>query len=174
MDGHRSRLDGPQILAALSAGPSANTEQALASLAVEVREHTGLDASRFLSRMIDERRPVVDVRSPGEFAQGHIPGAHSLPLFSDHERAVVGTVYKHQGREAAMVQGMRCTCGPTPLTRPPRMTVTHRATLALCALAHGLRSSATHLLSSHTHRAAVVSQLACAVGRRVSQAGPPC
>lgn len=51
--------------------------------------------------------PIVDVRSPAEFAHGHIPGAHSLPLFSNEDRAVVGTLYKQQGRDAAMVEGLR-------------------------------------------------------------------
>jgi len=50
--------------------------------------------------------PILDVRSPKEFAQGHIPGAHSLPLFSDEERAVVGTLYKQQGRDAAVLEGL--------------------------------------------------------------------
>ncbi len=52
------------------------------------------------------RMPCIDVRSPGEFLQGHIPGAYSLPLFTDAERAHVGTLYKHQGREAAFLQGL--------------------------------------------------------------------
>ncbi len=51
--------------------------------------------------------PIIDVRSPGEFARGHIPGAHSVPLFSDDERAVVGTLYKQQGRDPAMLEGLR-------------------------------------------------------------------
>lgn len=51
--------------------------------------------------------PVIDVRSPGEFARGHIPGAHSLPLFTDAERAVVGTLYKQHGRDAAVLEGLR-------------------------------------------------------------------
>jgi len=51
--------------------------------------------------------PVVDVRSPGEFARGHIPGAQSMPLFSDAERAVVGTLYKQTGRDAAVLEGLR-------------------------------------------------------------------
>jgi len=51
--------------------------------------------------------PVIDVRSPGEYARGHIPGAHSLPLFTDTERAVVGTLYKQQGRDAAVLEGLR-------------------------------------------------------------------
>lgn len=50
--------------------------------------------------------PVVDVRSPCEFVQGHIPGAVNFPLFSDAERADVGTLYKQQGREAAMLRGL--------------------------------------------------------------------
>lgn len=51
--------------------------------------------------------PIIDVRSPGEFTRGHIPGAVNLPLFSNEERAIVGTLYKQQGREAAMVEGLR-------------------------------------------------------------------
>lgn len=51
--------------------------------------------------------PIIDVRSPKEFAQGHIPGAASLPLFDDAERAVVGTLYKQQGRDAAVLEGLR-------------------------------------------------------------------
>ena len=37
---------------------------------------------------------VIDVRSPAEFAEDHIPGAISLPVLSDAERAHVGTIYK--------------------------------------------------------------------------------
>jgi len=51
--------------------------------------------------------PIVDVRSPGEFLRGHVPGAHSMPLFSDEERAIVGTLYKRTGRDAAMLEGLR-------------------------------------------------------------------
>ncbi|HRF81857.1 MAG TPA: tRNA 2-selenouridine(34) synthase MnmH [Flavobacteriales bacterium] len=50
---------------------------------------------------------IIDVRSPGEFARGHIPGAFNLPLFSNEERTVVGTLYKQRGRDAAMLEGLR-------------------------------------------------------------------
>ena len=50
--------------------------------------------------------PVIDVRSPGEFRQGHIPGAVNLPLFENEERAIVGTVYKNSGRDAAVLKGL--------------------------------------------------------------------
>lgn len=36
---------------------------------------------------------VIDVRSPGEFAEDHIPGAVNLPVLTDAERAEVGTIY---------------------------------------------------------------------------------
>ena len=50
--------------------------------------------------------PLVDVRSPGEFRQGHIPGAINLPLLSDEERSIVGTLYKQEGRDAAVFRGL--------------------------------------------------------------------
>ncbi|MEZ5685293.1 MAG: tRNA 2-selenouridine(34) synthase MnmH [Paracoccaceae bacterium] len=37
---------------------------------------------------------IIDVRAPSEFAEDHIPGAVSLPVLSDEERARVGTIYK--------------------------------------------------------------------------------
>src|SRR6185369_13169712 len=39
---------------------------------------------------------VIDARSPGEFADDHLPGAINAPVLDDEERALVGTVYKQQ------------------------------------------------------------------------------
>ena len=39
---------------------------------------------------------VIDVRSPGEFALDHIPGAVNHPVLSDAERVIVGTIHKQQ------------------------------------------------------------------------------
>lgn len=50
--------------------------------------------------------PVLDVRSPGEFQHAHIPRAHSLPLFDNEERRVVGTAYKQESREKAIKIGV--------------------------------------------------------------------
>ncbi len=36
---------------------------------------------------------VIDVRSPSEYAEDHLPGAINLPVLSDDERARVGTIY---------------------------------------------------------------------------------
>ena len=49
--------------------------------------------------------PLIDVRSPGEFQQGHIPGAVNVPLFSNDERAHIGTVYVRRSRDEAMQIG---------------------------------------------------------------------
>jgi tRNA 2-selenouridine synthase len=50
--------------------------------------------------------PIVDVRSPGEYETGHIPGAHNIPIFTNEERARVGTTYKRLGKEPAVLQGL--------------------------------------------------------------------
>ena len=52
------------------------------------------------------RLPLFDVRTPAEFVKGHIPGARNLPLLSNAERAQVGTLYKQQGRHAAIRDGL--------------------------------------------------------------------
>ena len=51
-----------------------------------------------LTSLSDLRRhgfdEVIDVRAPSEYAQDHLPGAISLPVLDDAERARVGTIYK--------------------------------------------------------------------------------
>ena len=39
---------------------------------------------------------VIDVRSPAEFAEDHVPGAINLPVLDNEERARVGTIYKQE------------------------------------------------------------------------------
>ena len=58
----------------------------------------------FLSQAL--RKPIMDVRSPSEFNQGHIQGAINLPLFTDDERNRVGTAYKITGRSKAFDMGL--------------------------------------------------------------------
>lgn len=49
---------------------------------------------------------VIDVRSPLEFEDSHIPGAFNIPLFTDKEREIVGTKYKQVSKDAAMYAGL--------------------------------------------------------------------
>ncbi len=46
-----------------------------------------------LSGGLGDFHQVIDVRSPGEFAEDHLPGAVNLPVLDDTERAEVGTIY---------------------------------------------------------------------------------
>lgn len=63
-----------------------------------------IQIEKFLS--LSASYPVIDVRSPSEFSQGHIPGAINIPLFGDAERKIVGTKYKQVNKEAAMYAGL--------------------------------------------------------------------
>lgn len=63
-----------------------------------------ISISEFVSMM--EQYPILDVRSPSEYAHAHMKNAHSLPLFSDDERKVVGTAYKQQGKQPAIKLGL--------------------------------------------------------------------
>ena len=68
--------------------------------------------------------PLADVRSPSEFARGHIPGAVNIPLFSDEERAEVGTLYKREGRAASVLRGLELV--------GPKLGEVPKAAFALC------------------------------------------
>lgn len=63
-----------------------------------------LGAADFIE--LAKEHPVFDARTPAEFEDGHIPGAINLPLFSNDERAVVGTLYKQEGRREAILRGL--------------------------------------------------------------------
>lgn len=88
--------------------------------------------------------PLLDVRSPGEFARGHIPGAHNLPLFSDEERAAVGALYARQGRRAAVRHGLELV-GPRLAILAEQAAALRKAgaNLRLHCWRGGLRSSST-------------------------------
>ena len=63
-----------------------------------------LSPNEFLDKA--EYTPVVDVRSPAEYAEGHIPGAVNIALFTNEERAEIGTIYKQQGKFEAIERGL--------------------------------------------------------------------
>ncbi len=69
----------------------------------------GIPPSYSLESFRNKEGPLIDIRSPGEFSQGHWPGATNIPLFSDQERALVGTSYKKEGREKAILLGIQLT-----------------------------------------------------------------
>ena len=48
---------------------------------------------------------IIDVRSPAEFADDHIPGAMNMPVMSNDERAEIGTLYKQESAFIARKRG---------------------------------------------------------------------
>lgn len=56
--------------------------------------HKGRSASAVNVAQLDEFDEIIDVRSEGEFAEDHIPGAINLPVLNNAERERVGTIYK--------------------------------------------------------------------------------
>ena len=86
---------GAQASQVPGAGPQGSGEYRLPSLTTE--------------QVAGGRWPLVDLRSPGEFAEDHLPGAYSHPLFDDTERALVGTVYNKASPDEAYARGLEIT-----------------------------------------------------------------
>jgi tRNA 2-selenouridine synthase len=53
---------------------------------------------------------VVDVRTPLEFAEDHLPGAFNVPILNNEERIEVGTIHKQVGPQQARQRGLELTC----------------------------------------------------------------
>ncbi len=49
--------------------------------------------------------PLIDARSEKEFQQSTIPESINIPILNDEERKIVGTLYKEEGNEAAVLKG---------------------------------------------------------------------
>jgi len=64
-----------------------------------------------LHELLRTQPPMLDLRSPSEFAQAHIPGAVNIPLLDDEQREAVGTCYKQKGEEAALALGDQLISG---------------------------------------------------------------
>lgn len=56
--------------------------------------HPGGVAPRAQLHQLHEFDEIIDVRTPLEFAEDHIPGAINAPVLSNEERVRVGTLYK--------------------------------------------------------------------------------
>ena len=57
--------------------------------------------------------PIIDVRSPSEYSQGHWPGSINIPLFTDKERETIGKSYKKESRLKAIFHGLKITLPKT-------------------------------------------------------------
>ena len=55
--------------------------------------------------ILDQFDAIIDVRSPTEFAEDHLPGAINCPVLDDDERVRIGTLYKQVNAFAAKKAG---------------------------------------------------------------------
>jgi tRNA 2-selenouridine synthase len=74
--------------------------------AISQSEFSLMPQALVLTEFLQRSDPILDVRSPSEFQQGHIPGSLAFPLFSDEERVQIGTTYKKQSRQKAVELGL--------------------------------------------------------------------
>lgn len=77
---------------------------------------------------------AIDVRSPIEFAEGSIPKAKNLPLFTNEERQEIGTIYKQEGSEAAKWKAMQVVAPKLPflLTEIKRIKESGKEPIVFC------------------------------------------
>src|ERR1035438_9242635 len=54
---------------------------------------------------------IVDVRTPLEFAEDHLPGAVNVPILTNEERVEIGTIHKQVGPQQARLRGLELTSG---------------------------------------------------------------
>jgi tRNA 2-selenouridine synthase len=94
---------------------------------------------------------IIDVRSPAEYEHAHIKGARSLPIFTNEERAAIGTAYKKQSKEIAIKIGLDAF-GPKMCSLVEQVEKWHSAKPDLPIVVHcwrgGMRSGALQWLLS--------------------------
>ncbi len=91
------------------------TDCNLASLWLRGKLISARTESRIFAQMLSiddflqlrNQLPVLDVRSEGEYEQGHVPNAINIPILTNDERKIVGTIYKQRGPTEAIKEGVR-------------------------------------------------------------------
>ncbi|WP_321286596.1 tRNA 2-selenouridine(34) synthase MnmH [uncultured Sunxiuqinia sp.] len=94
-------------------------------------------------------QPLIDVRSPGEYDKGHIPGATNIALFSNEERADVGTVYVRQSREKAIELGYKYVTPKLDWFISESRKVAGKSAVAVHCWRGGMRSQS---FAEHLHK----------------------
>ena len=61
--------------------------------------------AQFSLERLAEFDAVIDVRTPAEFAEDHIPGAVNFPVLNNDERVEIGTLYKQVSAFLARKRG---------------------------------------------------------------------
>ncbi|MEH7075362.1 tRNA 2-selenouridine(34) synthase MnmH [Neobacillus drentensis] len=86
---------------------------------------------------------IIDIRSPIEFKDGAIPGAINVPLFTDEERQIIGTIYKQEGQAIAKWKAMEMVSPKIPvLLQTIKNYVSNDTELIIHCWRGGMRSKA--------------------------------
>lgn len=92
----------------------------------------------------------VDVRTPLEFEDGFIPGAVNIPILSNEERIIVGTLYKQKGENLARERGLEIISPKLPSLFSEIKKVSKGQNLILYCWRGGLRSQTVASIVSLT------------------------
>lgn len=115
--------------------------------------------------------PLIDVRTPAEFAHGHIPGAFNIPLFSNEERVEVGTAYKQQGKDAAVLLGFDITGSKWSGFIKQALEIAPGKKLAVHCWRGGMRSGAmAWALNFYGFKVSVIREVTKHTGTRCTKA----
>lgn len=116
------RTSGLALLVILAATGTAIAQDAMAAQDVPAVETANIGADELMSRIEAETAPtILDVRTPEEFAAGHVPGAINIPYTELDERyselELEGSdelvVYCQSGRRAAIAEAALSELGFT-------------------------------------------------------------
>ncbi len=72
-----------------------------------------VETTPFNEELIDTHL-IVDVRTPLEYVEDHIPGAINVPLLTNEERVEIGILHKEDGPHAARRRGLELTAHRFP------------------------------------------------------------
>lgn len=96
------------------------------------------------------RLRLVDLRSPCEFNLGAMPLAVNVPLFTDDERAIVGTTYKQVGKTEAVQAGLEYVANKMPALLDELLSLAGpEKKLALHCFRGGMRSGSVAKLMEY-------------------------
>ena len=93
---------------------------------------------------------IIDVRTPLEFAEETVPGAINIPIFTNEERAEVGTAYAHESVDRAKMLGIEAVSRRLPemFAEILELSKTYPHLVFFCARGGFRSSSIVNLLRS--------------------------
>lgn len=101
-----------------------------------------IEYSQIEKNDIESKYVLVDVRSPKEFLSSTIPGAVNIPIFTDEQRELIGTVYVRESIEKAKKIGVEAASKNLPLIyeKINELNKNYKELVFFCARG-GMRSS---------------------------------